>query len=71
MSVKKAFLIITLLAAVIGASIVGANILNPRIAVEFYKGHTHDAEGTHGAPSHSGGTDRYGCHNRSVPYHCH
>ena len=39
--------------------------------VEFYTGHMHDEGGTTGAPSHSGGTNRYGCHNGSVPYHCH
>jgi len=40
--------------------------------VEFYSGHTHDDDGNAiGAPQHSGGTNRYGCHNASVPYHCH
>ena len=40
--------------------------------VEFYKGHTHGIDGEAiGAPEHSGGTDRFGCHNASVPYHCH
>lgn len=39
--------------------------------VTFYSGHTHDGDETHGAPSHSGGTDANGCHNGSVPYHCH
>ena len=48
-----------------------ATIDNPRTPVEFYKGHAHDGGGTQGAPQHSGGTDRYGCHNASVPYHCH
>ena len=43
-----------------------------RAPVEFFPGHSHDSEGvTVGAPEHSGGTDRYGCHNGSVPYHCH
>lgn len=43
-----------------------------RTPVEFYAGHSHDEEGhTHGAPQHSGGTDANGCHNGSVPYHCH
>lgn len=42
-----------------------------REPVEFYAGHTHDGGQTLGAPEHSGGTDAYGCHNRSVPYHCH
>lgn len=40
--------------------------------VEFNLGHTHSEDGsTQGAPQHSGGTDRNGCHNASVPYHCH
>jgi hypothetical protein len=40
--------------------------------VEFYVGHTHGEDGsTQGAPQHSGGLDRNGCHNASVPYHCH
>jgi hypothetical protein len=43
-----------------------------RERAEFYLGHTHGEDGdTHGAPQHSGGLDRYGCHNASVPYHCH
>ena len=46
---------------------------NPRFSeiTTFYSGHTHNGSETIGAPAHSGGTDRYGCHNRSVPYHCH
>jgi|GEM_PF-882102 len=56
---------------VIGVSVVNADMLNPRQPVTFFGGHTHDAEGTHGAPSHGGGLDKYGCHNKSVPYHCH
>ncbi|MBX2856678.1 MAG: hypothetical protein KTR21_16950 [Rhodobacteraceae bacterium] len=38
----------------------------------FYPGHRHAADGAaiH-APSHSGGTNAEGCHNGSVPYHCH
>jgi hypothetical protein len=40
--------------------------------VEFYQGHTHGENGKAiGAPEHSGGLDRNGCHNGSVPYHCH
>ena len=40
--------------------------------VEFYAGHSHDEDGSAiGAPEHSGGTNAYGCHNGSVPYHCH
>ena len=46
---------------------------NPeRTPVVFYEGHTHGEQGEAvGAPQHSGGTDKYGCHNASVPYHCH
>ncbi len=43
-----------------------------RTPVEYYTGHTHDEEGhAVGAPEHSGGTNAMGCHNGSVPYHCH
>lgn len=48
--------------------------MNPRAneIVSFHSGHTHSTFGdTKGAPQHSGGTDKYGCHNASVPYHCH
>ncbi len=44
---------------------------NPRQAVDFHPGHTHVDGVTIEAPEHSGGTDRWGCHNASVPYHCH
>jgi len=44
---------------------------NNRVPVDFFKGHTHVDGVTHGAPSHSGGTNSQGCHNASVPYHCH
>ena len=58
--------------ALLGASsMVYAAIDSPaRQPVAFYSGHLHDHDGTHGAPSHSGGTDRFGCHNGRVPYHC-
>lgn len=42
-----------------------------RVPVEYYKGHTHNHDVTSGAPQHSGGTNSRGCHNGSVPYHCH
>ena len=67
----------TILAAVVVISLAGAGIAyakftEQRTPVEFYKGHSHDHDGNAtGAPAHSGGTDRYGCHNASVPYHCH
>lgn len=69
----KNLIVGVLVVSAIGAGLVSAGVIdfNPRKPVEFFSGHTHDAEGTHGAPSHSGGTDRYGCHNGSVPYHCH
>jgi len=46
---------------------------NPRTSeiTNFASGHSHDGVDTISGPSHSGGTDRYGCHNASVPYHCH
>jgi hypothetical protein len=55
----------------VGSAIAYAGIGNPQEAVEFHPGHSHEAGGTIGAPSHSGGTDKFGCHNASVPYHCH
>lgn len=49
-----------------------AELVNPRTVHSFFPGHTHDDDGlTTSAPQHSGGTDRFGCHNASVPYHCH
>lgn len=57
--------------ALIGTGIAYANGVTPRQAVLYYSGHTHEDGGTQGAPSHSGGTNSAGCHNGSVPYHCH
>lgn len=63
--------------AVVAAIVVGGSVAysltstNPRQATEYFPGHQHENGDTHGAPSHSGGTDAYGCHNGSVPYHCH
>ena len=71
MKLKTKVITATLIVSAIGGGFVYANVGNPRTAVEFFKGHTHDGEQTVGAPSHSGGLDRYGCHNRSVPSHCH
>lgn len=47
--------------------------INPRQSetTAFYPKHSHANDETIGAPKHSGGTDAYGCHNGSVPYHCH
>lgn len=69
---KKKLLAAALIVAAIGTGAAYALTGNPRTPVEFYTGHTHGADGvTVGAPQHSGGTDAYGCHNASQPYHCH
>lgn len=73
---KKSILITLTLFAVIGGSTVTFALFDNqnerRTPVEFYSGHSHDANGTAiDAPQHSGGLDRKGCHNKSVPYHCH
>ena len=60
-----------LLACSVGAGVVYAAGFDTRTPVEFFTGHSHDEHGTNGAPSHSGGTNSQGCHNGSVPYHCH
>lgn len=67
------FLGAVLCAAAISAGAVYAMgmLKNPRTSTTFYEGHTHHMGETQGAPGHSGGTDAYGCHNGSVPYHCH
>lgn len=60
--------------AAIGPSLATDLKTNPRLheVVSYFGGHIHEHDGdTHGAPQHSGGTDAYGCHNGSVPYHCH
>ena len=61
----------TVTAAVLGGLAFSDSFAGEREAVEFYSGHWHDEHGTHYAPQHSGGTDSAGCHNGSVPYHCH
>jgi hypothetical protein len=74
---KRLVIIAAMATAVIGAGIAYASSQvqqsDPtRQATEFYKGHWHDEHGNaNGAPAHSGGLDRNGCHNASVPYHCH
>lgn len=68
---KTRFVVALLAAGFIGAGIVYANSDEAGDSAAYFAGHTHDADGTHGAPSHSGGLDRQGCHNKSVPYHCH
>lgn len=70
---KTKYLVVALATAtLIGAGAAYAGLGTSRTPVEFYSGHTHgpDMEAI-GAPEHSGGTDRNGCHNASVPYHCH
>ena len=57
--------------AVIFVSAAYAGLVDSKNSVEFFKGHTHEGNETIGAPEHSGGLDRNGCHNKSVPYHCH
>ena len=70
MKTRNSFLIILFL---IGSLSAYAFNLNPRLdeITQFYSEHYHLQAETIGAPSHSGGTDRFGCHNASVPYHCH
>lgn len=68
---KGLIIVLSVLSLGIAASASFA-FLGQRTPVEFYSGHRHDEQGvTHNAPQHSGGTDKYGCHNASVPYHCH
>ena len=70
MSRRALLAVATLLALSAGAALAG--LMMPRVPIEFYKGHTHTEDGeTIGGPQHSGGTDAKGCHNGSVPYHCH
>jgi hypothetical protein len=59
--------------AAVGTALAGAAYAGLlRHPTEFYVSHTHDEHGDAiGAPQHSGGLDAYGCHNASVPYHCH
>lgn len=66
---------VVLIAAAFGLFAAGAayaGLGTERVPVDFFNGHSHAEDGTAiGAPAHSGGTDRNGCHNASVPYHCH
>jgi hypothetical protein len=72
-SMKLALTAAALIAIVASTAVYAMKDYSPmRTPVEFYKGHTHDANGLAiGAPEHSGGLDKLGCHNASVPYHCH
>ena len=78
---RKAFVVAALVVA-LGTGAAWGGLFSQRTPVDFFPGHTHKANGTtHGAPyhssetllidAHSGGTDKNGCHNASVPYHCH
>lgn len=71
MKAKKIVLLGISVVFLAGSVAYAALINNTREPTEFYKGHTHENGEVIGAPSHSGGTDSYGCHNGSVPYHCH
>jgi hypothetical protein len=65
-------LIAGVLAVAITGGVAYAFTGESRVPVLFYEGHTHDENGhAHDAPEHSGGLDKAGCHNGSVPYHCH
>ena len=68
---SKKIVIVGISLVFLAGSVAYAALSGTKEPVEFYKGHTHENGETIGAPSHSGGTDRYGCHNASVPYHCH
>lgn len=63
--------ILSIAAISTGAVYAVGMLKNPRTPTTFYEGHTHHLGETLGAPGHSGGTDKHGCHNASVPYHCH
>jgi hypothetical protein len=74
MNNKKTMAAVIVGVIIAGASIAYAGLLNPRHdeITNFYSEHTHSIAGdTIDAPQHSGGTDSWGCHNASVPYHCH
>ncbi len=70
---KKRTALIIAIAIVMVAGLAYASLLNPRQQEiqKYFQGHSHSDGVTINAPNHSGGTDRYGCHNASVPYHCH
>ncbi|WOF74126.1 hypothetical protein QMT40_001773 [Parvibaculaceae bacterium PLY_AMNH_Bact1] len=68
---KRILMICAVLGVAIGTSAYVYNYGGMTEPVAFYSGHTHVDGGTQGAPAHSGGTNAAGCHNASVPYHCH
>ncbi len=63
-------LVVTFTASGIAYAVINHNPREDEIT-NYKPGHWHDEHGTHDALQHSGGTDAYGCHNGSVPYHCH
>lgn len=70
MNINRSAIVVVAVAAVL----IGVTYANGggRTPVEYFKGHWHDEHGdAHDGPAHSGGLDAYGCHNASVPYHCH
>lgn len=67
----KKIALIGVVSAILAGSAAYAALSDTREPVIFFNGHSHENGETHGAPSHSGGTDKFGCHNGSVPYHCH
>ncbi len=68
---KKLIAACAVLAVCVSAGVAYA-FTSSRVPTEFYTGHTHDKNGhAVNAPEHSGGLDKNGCHNGSVPYHCH
>lgn len=71
MKITRKSLLIFIGAVVLISATAYAGLEGDKTPVEFFTGHTHQGNETVGAPEHSGGLDRNGCHNRSVPYHCH
>lgn len=69
----RGFAIAAAIVAVAAASSVAyAEFGSKQTPTDWFAGHWHDEHGQAvDAPAHSGGTDAYGCHNGSVPYHCH
>lgn len=71
MKVTKKSLFAIVCAVALASAAAYAGISDSKKPVEFFTGHSHQGNETVGAPEHSGGLDRNGCHNKSVPYHCH
>ncbi|MEL7466644.1 MAG: hypothetical protein AAFN79_21400 [Pseudomonadota bacterium] len=70
---KTKTIIAAAVATIVASAAYGVQNYNfMREPVVFYSGHVHLPNGeTIDAPQHSGGLDSAGCHNASVPYHCH